>query len=175
MVLGCTRALLSLTLSLSLSFSVPVNPDEHALSCQINGLLFRDGASAEVLKESADKSSIYCQQCQCQSGKHTCHKIYDCDIQKVACEKSVKIPGQCCPSCGEYSGRVGGQLINNNQLQNGKVAFANEPVFFARLRERILKSKWGCLTNVQNLLLWANPAFWLTIILTTYELIDSNY
>lgn len=94
--------------SLSLSFSVPVNPDEHALSCQINGLLFRDGASAEVLKESADKSSIYCQQCQCQSGKHTCHKIYDCDIQKVACEKSVKIPGQCCPSCGEYSVIVGG-------------------------------------------------------------------
>lgn len=81
---------------------VPVNPDEHALSCQINGLLFRDGASAEVLKESADKSSIYCQQCQCQSGKHTCHKIYDCDIQKVACEKSVKIPGQCCPSCACY-------------------------------------------------------------------------
>ena len=54
-----------------------------------------------MLKESADRSSIFCEQCRCQAGKHTCHKIFDCDIQKVECEKSVKLPGQCCPVCGE--------------------------------------------------------------------------
>ncbi|KAJ7390010.1 Cysteine-rich motor neuron 1 protein [Desmophyllum pertusum] len=69
-------------------------------SCKINGQLFIDGESAEVLQESADQSSVICQQCRCDAGKHKCHKIYDCDIQKVACEKSLKIPGQCCPVCG---------------------------------------------------------------------------
>lgn len=85
--------------------------EEHAPSCKIHGLAYKHGESAEVLMESPDKSSIYCQQCKCQAGKHTCHKIYDCDIQNGACEKSVKIPGQCCPVCACYN--------NGQQLEPG--------------------------------------------------------
>ncbi|XP_078376431.1 kielin/chordin-like protein [Oculina patagonica] len=82
---------------------VPAEPNPQAPSCKINGQLFEHGESAEVLQESADKTSIICQQCKCDAGKHTCHKIFDCDIQKVACEKTVKFPGQCCPECACYN------------------------------------------------------------------------
>ena len=82
--------------------SVLANPKPPALSCKINGRLFHDGESAEVLQQSVDKSSIVCQQCKCDAGKHKCHKIFDCDIQELGCEKSVKITGQCCPVCGTY-------------------------------------------------------------------------
>ena len=82
--------------------SVLANPKPPALSCKINGRLFHDGESAEVLQQSVDKSSIICQQCKCDAGKHKCHKIFDCDIQELGCEKSVKITGQCCPVCGTY-------------------------------------------------------------------------
>ncbi|XP_020611546.1 kielin/chordin-like protein [Orbicella faveolata] len=78
---------------------VKLEPNPQSPGCKINGLLYKDGESAEVLQESADKASIICQQCKCEAGKHSCHKIFDCDIQKVACERSIKIPGQCCPEC----------------------------------------------------------------------------
>jgi len=94
---------------------VPVQPNENAPSCKINGQLYKDGESAEVLKESPDKSSIYCQQCKCQAGKHACQKIFDCDIQKWACEKSLKIPGRCCPECACYNN--GQQLKPGDQWQ----------------------------------------------------------
>ena len=81
-------------------FSVKLEPNPQSPGCKINGLLYKDGESAEVLQESADKATIICQQCKCEAGKHSCHKIFDCDIQKVACERSIKIPGQCCPECG---------------------------------------------------------------------------
>ncbi|XP_068748457.1 cysteine-rich motor neuron 1 protein-like [Montipora capricornis] len=81
---------------------VSAQPNKHASGCKILGELYKDGESAEVLMESADKSVVYCQQCRCKAGKHTCHKIYDCDIQNGACEKSFKIPGQCCPVCACY-------------------------------------------------------------------------
>ena len=66
--------------------------------------------------ESADKSVVYCQQCRCKAGKHTCHKIYDCDIQNGACEKSFKIPGQCCPVCGKSCMREVDFLSKSNGL-----------------------------------------------------------
>ena len=84
-------------------FPVKLEPNPQAPSCKINGLLYKDGESAEVLQESADKTSIICQQCKCEAGKHSCHKIFDCDVQKIACERSIKIPGQCCPECGTYA------------------------------------------------------------------------
>lgn len=82
-------------------FLVSAQPNHLAPGCKILGEQYKSGESAEVLVESADKSIIYCQQCRCKAGKHKCHKIYDCDIQSGACEKSLKIPGQCCPVCGE--------------------------------------------------------------------------
>lgn len=81
-------------------FPVPKEPNPQAPTCTINGQQYKDGESSEVLQESADKTSIICQQCKCNAGQHSCHKIFDCDIQRDACERSVKIPGQCCPECG---------------------------------------------------------------------------
>lgn len=94
---------------------VLANPKPLASSCKINGQLYKDGESAEVLLQSADKSSIICQQCKCDAGKHACHKIFDCDIQKLGCEKSVKITGQCCPVCACYNN--GEQLSPGDQWQ----------------------------------------------------------
>lgn len=94
---------------------VLANPKPPALSCKINGRLFHDGESAEVLQQSVDKSSIICRQCKCDAGKHKCHKIFDCDIQELGCEKSVKITGQCCPVCACYNN--GEQLSPGDQWQ----------------------------------------------------------
>lgn len=94
---------------------VLANPKPPALSCKINGRLFHDGESAEVLQQSVDKSSIICQQCKCDAGRHKCHKIFDCDIQELGCEKSVKITGQCCPVCACYNN--GEQLSPGDQWQ----------------------------------------------------------
>lgn len=81
---------------------VPAQPNQNAPGCMILGEQYKSGESAEVLVESVNKSIIYCQQCRCKAGQHKCHKIYDCDIQSGACEKSLKISGQCCPVCACY-------------------------------------------------------------------------
>ena len=65
--------------------------------CNVDDWVYRHGDSMEILKDFDGNSIAECHQCTCKSGKlEDCHRIFYC---KPDCKNSIRIPGQCCPTC----------------------------------------------------------------------------